>query len=80
MHKGDSMKKNGSDRKVVPNRKELGPITDKQKKLLEVIGESPFVFGESQHPFVPVYGPFAWTPEPDRCTMHASDRASLERL
>lgn len=74
------MKKNEIKKRVVPNNKKLTLTSDKQKKLRNAIGKSPFVFGESEHPFVPVYGPFAWVPEPDRCTMYASGGVSFESL
>lgn len=78
VNEGNNMRKNKNTKKVVPSSKDMTPISDKQKRLQEAIKKSPFAFGDSKHPFVPVYGPFAWVPEPDRCTMHASGGVSLE--
>ena len=33
------------------------------QKLQDKVNKSPFQFGVSSEPFVPVYGPFAWKPD-----------------
>lgn len=38
-------------------------ISEKSLELQKKIERSPFSFGTAKSEFVPVYGPFAWSPE-----------------
>lgn len=60
--------------------KRVACVSTRQKELQKAIEKSSFVFGKAEGVFVPVYGPFAWVPEPERCTMHAAGSACLEKF
>ncbi len=74
----DNMKMTKKE-KMVTAKKSIR-VSSKQKKLQKAIETSFFVFGKADGAFVPVYGPFAWVPEPERCTMQVSGGACLERF
>ena len=50
--------------------KKLAHISCRQRRLQKAIEESQFKFYGS---FVPVYGPFAWSPDSELCKMRTSD-------
>lgn len=53
----------------------------KQKdELVDKKMNSSFVSGKSENVFVPVWGPFPWVPESERCTMRTTGSACLDKF